>query len=276
MEPARRRERGEAVVAVLESTGRATLEFVGQIGGIWNLWWETTGAVALAAIRRKIIDRRIVFRQMVETGVRSIPITTLLNLFVGLILAMQTSYQLKKFGALSYVPGLVGVSMVRELGPLLAAVIISGRIGAAIAAEIGTMVVNEEVDALKTMGIRPIRYLVAPRLLALMAMLPCLTILADVAGMVGGAFIGVYNLDQSWTFYWTKTFETIVPKDVYTGSIKSLVFGCLVGLISCRMGLSVTGGAEGVGRATTRAVVHSIVAIILADALFTTVFYFLW
>lgn len=272
----REEEKGAAAVGALAPIGRGMLEFLGEVGGIWRLWWEATGAVALAAVRRKIIDRRSVARQMVETGVRSIPITTFLNFFVGLILAMQTSYQLKKFGAVSYVPGLVGVSMIRELGPLLAAIILSGRIGASIAAEIGTMVVNEEVDALRTMGLRPARYLVAPRLLALMTMLPCLTILADVAGMLGGAVIGLYTLDLSWQFWWSKTFFTVVPKDVYTGTIKTVFFGALIGLISCRMGLSVTGGAEGVGRATTKAVVHSIVAIILADAVFTTVFYFLW
>ena len=270
---ARRGERGQAALDVVGATGRGAYEFLAQMGGIWRLWWDTTGAVGLATVRRKVIDRRAVARQMVETGVRSIPITTLLNFFVGLILAMQTSYQLKKFGAVSYVPGLVGVSMVRELGPLLAAVIISGRIGAAIAAEIGTMVVNEEVDALKTMGLRPVRYLVAPRLIALMTMLPCLTILADTAGMFGGLLIGITNLHLSWDFYWTKTFLTIVPKDVYTGSIKSVVFGALIGLISCRMGLSVTGGAEGVGRATTRAVVLASIAILISDFFLTKILY---
>ncbi len=221
----------------------------------------------------RVIRRQATSGMMLESGVRSLPILLLINFLVGVILAMQSAYQLKKFGMTDLVSGLVAITVCREIGPLISAIIISARVGAAITAELGTMVVGEEIMALQTMALRPIPFLVVPRLIALALMLPCVTILADFIGMFGGFTVGVFNLDQSMWMYIKGTVENLTLTDIYTGLAKSFGFGIVIAIVACHEGLSVEGGAEGVGKATTRSVVFSILFIIITDLIFTAVFF---
>jgi len=169
----------------------------------------------------------------------------------------------------------VSIAMVRELGPMLTGVVMAGFAGASIAAELGTMRVNEEISALESIGLNPVGYLVVPRLLATMIMVPCLTILADLVGIMGGFVIGTGLLGINYTLWFNRSIEFLVYKDIYTGTIKSLFFAIIVALISCYEGFRVEGGPEGVGRATTRSVVIIIVMVIAADCFFTALFYFI-
>lgn len=221
----------------------------------------------------KMIRREATSNFMLESGVRSLPILLLINFLVGLILAMQSGYQLKQFGAEDMVASLVGITICREIGPLITAVIISARVGAAIAAEIGTMVVGEEIMALETMALRPIPFLVVPRLIALTFMMPVLTVLADFIGMFGGFVVAYIDMNQAPMQYWNTTTTYLTLTDIYTGLSKSVAFGVVIAIVSCHEGLSVEGGAEGVGIATTRSVVYSILLIIITDLIFTTIFY---
>ncbi len=211
--------------------------------------------------------------QMVLIGFNSIPIVTTICFFVGLIMAMQAAYQLERFGASIYVADLVGVAMTRELGPLLTAIIIAGRSGSAIAAEIGTMKVNEEIDALQTMGLNPVRFLVVPRLLALVIVLPCLTVIADLVGILGGFFLAIFHLKISFIRYFYQTADALVMKDLMTGLIKTIFFAMIIAQVGAYQGFIVEGGAEGVGKSTTASVVTSIFLIIVADLIMTMIFY---
>lgn len=207
-------------------------------------------------------------------GVESIPIVTLISIFLGMILALQTAYQLEKFGATIYVSSLVSVSVIRELGPLLTAILIAGRIGAGITAELGSMVVADEITALDTMAIDPEEFLLVPRQSALVVSLPLLTIIANALACLGGMGIAWAYLDIPMAQYYRVAMEAVLMKDFLTGLTKSVVFAFLIAMISCYKGFTVTGGAQGVGRSTTQTVVLSIVYIILADLVFTVLFYF--
>ena len=241
---------------------------------LWRLLSESLYYIFIAPIKNpKIFRRDVTIEMMVETGVRSLPILLLINCLVGLILAMQSVYQLNKFGVADLVPGLVGITMCREIGPLITAILISARVGAAISAELGTMVVGEEIMALETMALRPIPFLVVPRLVALACMLPILTIMADSIGMVGGFCVTNLNLGMNIIQFFNSATENITLTDLYTGLVKSVGFGIVIALVSCHEGLSVEGGAEGVGIATTRSVVISILLIIITDLIFTTIFF---
>ena len=254
--------------------GRATHGFFDSTGRLVRLFADVLGWTWRALFQPKVIRRESLFYQLVVMGVDSVPIICLVGMSVGTVLALQAAYQLKQFGAVMYTGSLVSVSMARELGPLIAAIVVAGRIGARIAAELGSMKVQEEVDALTTMAIDPVRYLVFPRCLALFLMLPCLTVIADTIGMAGGFLIGTTSLGIEPYLYLKKNFDALLLKDVYTGLFKSGAFALIIGLISCYQGLAVEGGAEGVGRATTQAVVNSIVLIIVADCFFTAIFYY--
>ncbi|HEY3353715.1 MAG TPA: MlaE family lipid ABC transporter permease subunit [Polyangia bacterium] len=210
---------------------------------------------------------------MNRSGADAVPIVVLINFLIGFALAFQAAVQLKAFGANIYVADLVGLSITRELGPLMTAIIVCGRSGAAFAAELGTMRVSEEVDALRTMGIGPLRFLVFPRMLALFLVMPVLTLLADLCGIAGGLLVGVVNLDLTLVGYLNQTGRALKMWDVFQGLIKSGVFGLAIGLISCHQGLATTGGAEGVGRRTTAAVVAALIALIVIDAAFTLLFF---
>jgi phospholipid/cholesterol/gamma-HCH transport system permease protein len=253
--------------------GRQTLRFLVHLDRIARLTVETLVEAIVAPFRDKKVRWRSTLEQMVRIGYDSIPIVCIIAFFVGLILAMQSAYQLKRFGATIFVADLVAVSIVRELGPLLTAIVIAGRSGSAIAAEIGTMKVGEEIDALRTMGVNHVNFLYAPRLAALLLVLPCLTILADAIGIFGGYLLSITTLEFTSTRYWNQTASALVMKDLVTGLIKSGFFALIIAVVGCYRGITTEGGAEGVGKSTTSSVVTSIFLIIASDVFFTAFFY---
>ena len=261
------------ILGTVGSRGLGLLSYLGGMGYLFreSLWHFLSLVFRPGGTRRA--GGGAVFVQMVRVGVRSIPIVCLVLFFVGMILAFQMAYVLRDLGAPQAVPITVGVAMLRELGPLLTAIVLTGFAGASIAAEIGTMVVGEEVLALETSALNPVRFLVMPRLTAAVIMLFCLTIIANLVGILGGFTIAVLLLDMSPNFYYTNTVDFLKMQDLLTGLIKSLAFGALIALIACQEGLKVSGGAEGVGRATTQSVVYGIVAIIITDLFFSWLFY---
>jgi phospholipid/cholesterol/gamma-HCH transport system permease protein len=208
-------------------------------------------------------------------GVEAIPIVSLITFFVGLIMALQSAYELRRLGAMQFVAGAVAVSILRELGPLLTAIVVIGRSGSAFAAEIGTKKVTEEVDALRTMAFDPVAFLVAPKFLAMLIMVPCLTVWADFMGVVGGSVFGVAGAGFTIGSYFQATQDAIVVRDIYTGLIKSALFALVITAVGCKEGFSTGAGAEEVGRSTTSAVVTSIALVILVDLVFTALFYFI-
>lgn len=215
------------------------------------------------------------FHQMVRVGVQAVPMTMLTAFSVGLTLAMQGAGELARMGAASYVPDLVAISMLRELGPLLIGVVIIGRSGSAVTAELGTMKVSEEIEALEVMAIDPVRYLVCPRFLAILVMLPTLTVFGCYIGFVGGWTICSFALHMTTGAYIERLIDASTAMDLYSGFVKSIVFAWLIGTISCQKGLAVTGGAEGVGRNTTGSVVLSIILMLIANAVLTAFFFLL-
>ncbi|MEW6108375.1 MAG: ABC transporter permease [Nitrospirota bacterium] len=212
--------------------------------------------------------------EMVKAGYNSVPIVAVISLFVGIILALQAAYQLKKVGALIYVANLVGVSLTRELSPILTAIIVAGRSGSAFAAEIGSMKAAEEVDALTTMGINPVRFLVAPKLIALIVMLPALTIFSDIIGIFGGFLLSTTALEIHPYNYYQQTINALLVKDIMTGLVKAWAFGVVITIVGAYQGFKVEGGAEDVGRRTTSSVVASIFLVIVFDLFFTALFYY--
>lgn len=250
--------------------GRRFIEFVRYAGGTAILLGETLFWVPMPPLRK-----RQIIEQMSRIGVDSLPIVSLISLFTGMVLALQSAYQMQKLSAEMYIASLVAVSMTRELGPVLTALIVAGRIGASITAEIGTMHVTEQVDALETLATNPVKYLVVPRFLALVLMMWILTLYSDVIGGLGGYIIGVYKLNISHSMYMKFTWKALKYKDIYTGLIKSTFFAVIICIIACFEGMKAEGGAEGVGRATTASVVTSFILIIASDCFFTALFYFL-
>jgi phospholipid/cholesterol/gamma-HCH transport system permease protein len=242
---------------------RLLLDFVGRmvlaLGGVLR-HPSTANARAFPAL-------------LARTGADALPIVLLVMFLIGFVMGFQSAVQLEQFGADIYVADLVGLSITRELGPLMTAIIVSGRSGAAFAAELGTMSVSEEIDALRTLGIGPLRFLVFPRVLALAVALPMLTLFGDLMGLIGGLTVGVVTLDLSITAYLTQTLRVLDTWDVFQGLLKAAVFGLSIGLIACAQGLATTGGAEGVGHRTTNAVVTSLFTLILIDAAFTVTFH---
>src|SRR5438067_3979124 len=209
---------------------------------------------------------------MARSAADAVPIVILVNFLVGVAMAFQAAAQLKRFGANILVADLIGISICRELGPLMTAIVVCGRSGAAFAAELGFMQVNEEIDALRTMGFGPMRYLVLPRALALIIVVPLLSLLADVAGVVGGLVVGVSTLDLTVRGYLSETARVVSLWDISSGIVKSLVFAFAVALIACQQGLATSGGAQGVGRRTTSTVVITMFTLILVDAVMTVLF----
>jgi phospholipid/cholesterol/gamma-HCH transport system permease protein len=222
----------------------------------------------LAAIRSGVSGREVA-RQMVLIGVQSLPIVLLTALFTGMVLALQTAYGLVRFGAKNYVGNITGLGFVRELGPVLTAIVVCGRVGAGVAAELASMVVTEQVDAMRALGADPKVKLVAPRIIAGLTVTPLLTILANVVGMYGALLIAVYELNIAPFLFGRGLLYTLVIKDLFDGIIKSAVFGVLVVSIACHKGLSARGGTEGVGRTTTSAVVTGCIVIFVVDFFLT-------
>jgi phospholipid/cholesterol/gamma-HCH transport system permease protein len=206
-------------------------------------------------------------------GVEAIPIVSLITFLFGLILALQTAHELKKLGMINLVADTVVISILRELGPLLTAIVVIGRSGSAFAAEIGTKKVTEEVDALRTMAVDPVAFLVAPKFLAMLLMVPCLTIWADVMGVFGGSVFGVAVGAFTFQSYFRQSLNAIGLQDVYTGLIKSALFALVITAVGCREGFATGAGPEEVGRSTTAAVVTSIFLMVIVDLVFTALFY---
>jgi phospholipid/cholesterol/gamma-HCH transport system permease protein len=208
---------------------------------------------------------------MEKTGVDAVPIVALISFLLGLIMAFMSSVQLRQFGANIYVASLVSLSMVRELGPIMTAIIVAGRSGSAFAAEIGTMKITEEVDALFTMGFDPTRFLVVPKIVATIIVVPFLTLFSDLFAIIGGLVVGIFMLDLTANAYMAQTIKTLTLFDVFWGFLKSGVFALLITVVGCLRGFQVRGGASAVGRATTSAVVTSIFLIILSDSVFAII-----
>jgi len=251
------------------SWGRKLLDSIYYAGELSLL-----GARAIFGLCAQPLKRKQVIAQMNKVGIDSLFIVSLCALFIGIVLVLQSAYQMQKLGAERFIAHLVALSMCRELGPVFTALIIAGRAGASISAELGTMKVTEQIDALETMATNPIRYLVCPRFLALVTMVPLLTVYANFIGIFGGYMVAVWKLGITSTMYISSTFEALALKDIFTGLFKSVIFAVIICVVSCFQGLRAEGGAEGVGKATTLAVVVSFVLIIAADCLFTAFFYF--
>jgi phospholipid/cholesterol/gamma-HCH transport system permease protein len=254
---------------VIRYFGRAGIGVIEYAGGSMMLLARTFFWIAKPPFRSRQIAE-----QMVKIGINSFPISTLTNFFIGVVITFQSAYQMQKVNAEMYIPSLVAISMTREIGPMLTALVVAGRVGASMAAEIGSMKVTEQLDALETLATNPVKYLVTPRFIALFTMLPILTVFSDFVGILGGYLVCVHKLGLSHELYLRMTFEPLMLKDIFTGLFKTLIFATIICNVACYEGMRVEGGAEGVGRATTRAVVMSFILIILADAFFTIMFYF--
>ncbi len=221
---------------------------------------------------RKPFDSKLILQQMVKIGYESIPVAVITALFTGMVLALQAGYTLetKIKGVSQFLGSVVTLSLVRELGPVLTAMVIAGRMGSAVAAEIGTMQVTEQIDALYTLAANPVKYLAVPRFLAFTFMLPLLTIFADLVGWGGGLFVSSLKFTSS-TVYVESTRSSLETSDIMGGLIKALFFGAIIAVVSCRQGFATTNGAEGVGKATTNAVVFSFMLILISDYFLTAI-----
>ncbi len=237
-----------------------------HVGGVSILF-----ASALSRVFQRPFRIRQWIAQMEQVGVHSISVALLTATFTGMVMVLQTGVQLSRFQSESMTPGIAGIALLREIAPVLTALAIAARVGAGIAAELGTMRVTEQIDALESMGSDPIHYLVVPRLVACVAMVPALTILSDLVGILGGCLIGVTKLDITLQAYLDTTFRWVNPEDFYSGFLKTIVFGGIVATIGCYLGLKSSGGAEGVGTATTRAVVASFILILVSDYFLTEI-----
>ena len=253
--------------------GRRGRSFFSDLHDAARLINDTFYWTFISPFKGKPLRVRACIAEMVKTGYDSVPIVAVISFFVGIILALQAAYQLKKVGALIYVANLVGVSITRELGPILTAIIVAGRSGSAFAAEIGSMKAAEEVDALVSMGINPVRFLVAPKLIAMVIMLPALTIFSDFIGILGGLCLSKGALDINPANYLRQTSNALLIKDVMTGLVKAFSFGAVITVVGAYQGFKVEGGAEEVGRRTTASVVASIFLVIVFDLFFTILFY---
>ncbi len=211
-----------------------------------------------------------------RVGPGSFSISCLVAFFIGMIMSLQMAYLMIELSAEIYIPNVVAISLTRELAPVLTSLIVAGRFGAGITAEIASMKVTEQIDALKAFAVNPVKYLVVPRFLALLFMLPLLVVFADIVGILGSFVICVYKLNVSPTLFFTMVAEALTVRDIMTGFTKSAFFAIIIALVGCHQGLSTQGGADGVGKATTKAVVISFILIIMTDCLFTTMFYFIF
>lgn len=261
-------------LALIQNLGAMVFTVLENIGVSWDLLGRSSYWVGRSLVTNSgRLDPDEICAQIIRLGVRSIFIVTLMCAAVGSILGLQMAPPLEDMGQVELVPNIIAVAVLRELGPLIAAIVMIGFAGASIAAEIGTMVIGEEIEALEVHALNPIRLLIVPRILATTVSMVSLAVMADVVAIAAGMALGLVVLKIPIGTYLTNTFNQVEPIDFVTGLLKAGVFGLFIGLIACSNGLRVTGGASGVGDATTKTVVQSIVAIILADLIFTMVFY---
>lgn len=259
---------------LLEQWGDLWMRTFDLIGGVCYLIKDVAIWLRKALFTKQVrFGRTALVTQIVRVGVKSVGIVMLVSGCIGFILALQMSPPLANFGQTDKIANIVGVAILRELGPLIAAIVMTGFAGASIAAELGTMVVGEEIEALEAHALNPIRFLVVPRILATIIALVLITVIGDLTGIFFGGVMTIGFLDVSYELYVANTLQQLVLSDFTTGLIKASVFGLILSSIACYNGLSVTGGAAGVGRATTSTVVQAIVAIIIADFIFTAIFF---
>ena len=261
-------------MALSANVGRGTLKGLAYLGALAELAAQSSYYVFIGPLRGHPLRLTRAVHQAMAVGVEAIPIVSLITFFVGVIIALQGAYELRQFGAMQFVASAVAISITRELGPLITAVVVIGRSGSAFAAEIGTMKVTEEVDALETMALHPVPFLVAPKFIAMVVMMPCLSLWADFMGIMGGLLFGVTSAGFTITSYIQATLDSLELRDIVTGLIKSLVFGIVITAVGCYEGFSTGAGAEEVGRSTTAAVVTSIFLVVVVDLVFTALFYF--
>jgi phospholipid/cholesterol/gamma-HCH transport system permease protein len=260
---------------LLEVTGKGTLNYLDYVGSLNIQLWATLRGIRKAL---PLIGNRhrwhAAIHQMLEIGFDALPMVALLAMCSGFILAMQGASELRRFGALHYVIDLVAVGFTRELGPLLTAIAVSGRSGSAFAAEIGTMKVTEEIDSLKVMAFDPVEFVLAPKYLAALIAVPCLSIVSNLFGILAGGLFMFFSTHLSLPLYFRDVLTSIQLRDVLVGLVKSVAFATIIAQVGCLEGLRVRGGPDAVGRSTTTAVVRSTFLVIVADAVFTAIFYF--
>src|SRR2546421_9035878 len=260
-------------VVVVQGVGHLSREFMREVGSLFWFMVQT-----LEEMVERIRERRVpfraasFFRHCERAGVGSVPLVGLVSFFLGLTMALLTGYQLERFGTERLVPGLVAIAFTRELGPLLTGIMLAARNGAAFTAELGTMEVNEEVEAIEAMGISPLRYLVAPRMLALFALMPCLSVVSSLAAIIATCFVSYAYFNIAVAYFNDLVINSLLIRDIITGVAKSFLFGLLIAAIACYRGLNVSGGAAGVGTATTSSVVTAITTVIGFDTLFNIIY----
>src|SRR6201988_277271 len=260
-------------VVVVEEIGEETRSFFNEVGGMF--WFVAhTFDETVDRIREGRVPFRAVsfFRHTERAGVDSVPLVGLVSFFLGLTMALLTGYQLQRFGTERLIPGLVAIGFTRELGPLLTGIMLAARIGAAFTAELGTMQVSEEVEAIEAMGIGPLRFLVAPRMLALFLLTPCLSTVSNIAAIFATSLISKAYFSIAFAYFLDLVKDSLLIRDIITGILKSFLFGLLISAIACYRGLTVKGGAAGVGTATTSSVVTAITTVIGVDTLYNVVY----
>ncbi len=238
-----------------------------HVGAMVRLGWDT-----LRHVPQRPFERDLWFEQMYQLGVRSLTITNITLLFTGMVLAIQTAYSLSAYGGKAFVGDILALSIVRELGPVLTALMVAGRVGAGVTAELGSMAVTEQIAALRALAANPVRKLVVPRVGALILVLPVLTILADTVGLFGGLIMSVVEIGQTRTYYLTHVYSALTARDILSGVGKSFFFAFFIGTIACYNGMHATGGADGVGKATTNTVVLASISVIISDFFLTKMF----
>ena len=254
------------IVSLLSTQrGLGLIAFIGEMGSVWLRQW----------LQPSRIRWRETLRNLAEAGHKALPIVGLLSFLLGIVIAYQGGVQLRQYGASIFVADLVGLSMVRELAPLITAIIVAGRTGSAYTAQIGTMQVTEEVDALRSMGIQPMELLVLPKVLALVIAVPLLTVYADILGIFGGMVMASLQLDIAFTTFFDRLGEALTLESYLVGIGKAPVFALIIATLGCYQGFQVSGSAESVGRHTTMSVVQAILAVIVVDAAFSVAFSYL-
>ncbi|OGB89127.1 hypothetical protein A2625_02260 [candidate division WOR-1 bacterium RIFCSPHIGHO2_01_FULL_53_15] len=251
-----------------ENIGERTLGYLEELGQISQLGWATVSGILTGKTKVKLT-----LEQIVKIGYESIPLALAASAFIGMVFALQVATEFVRFGAGKYVGGIMSIAMARELGPALAGIVIAARVAAAITAEIGTMKVTEQIEALQALGTNPVRYLVIPRFIACALMLPVLTIASDVVGFLGGYFVGIFVVHINPVEYMETARSLLKMWDVWGGLIKTVVFGMLIAIIACYRGLSTKGGAKGVGEATTASVVTALITIFVVNYFLSIAFF---
>lgn len=261
------------MLSVFGYIGRTFIRFLQELSSLFYLFRETLEQTFIVFRDRRKLRQAWIFEHIDEIGARSLLLVLVVSLLIGIALTVLVSYQFRELGALNYIPGFVAVAVFREIGPLITAVIVAGRVGAAFTARIGTMKVSEEILALEIMAINPVRFLVVYRFIGLVVSLPALTVLANFTALIGGFLFGSIRLGIPFDTYLRETLDVLLFKDIYSGILKSLIYAVVIVMVGCYRGLAVETGAEDVGKSTMLSVVSSTLAIIVFDTVLTAAFY---